>query len=485
MLALVVVFGAFVVSRLHGLTALPVFVDEAVQINWAFHIERTFRILATGKVLQVWCASWIVPWADDVLWATRALSVAVGALGLWATYDVGRRLCDAQAGLLASALYVLCPFLLFYDRIGLSDVFLASFTMLVLSASLLVLETGGLAACVVLGIALTMTVLAKVTGLTALFLPFIARAVLPGKRPVAWRRVAFGPVLAIVATAYPVRFFLKHTMELGAKSVLAAPEAILAVAGDNLLAIVTTLDRYWTRPVLVAVAVSIVLGLTRRSSRRPTLLLLGACGLPILAVVFGARFWYPRYLLPATAPALVLLAAVIRRASRALRLRAVRPWVSALAVALLSIQCLPFDLDLLSDPSRASLLPIDFSQYVTGWSSGYGTVDAATVLRDAARQSADGIRVVTQRGLTDRTPLRSLKVYLYRVPVAFTEANLRSQRGLELLPCDRRTTFALSAPLDDLPRLQNLGNRCGRVMSFRKPGGSVALALCRLRLDCY
>src|SRR5262249_62324098 len=103
---------SYFASRLYALTLLPVFLDETLHARWAREIAEGRRPLGRpwewGRALTVWLGALVTPWASDLLWANRALSVAAGAVALWATLAAGRRLYGDTIGLVAGVLYVVC-----------------------------------------------------------------------------------------------------------------------------------------------------------------------------------------------------------------------------------------------------------------------------------------------------------------------------------------------------------------------------------------
>lgn len=60
-------FAAYAATRFIGLTKLPIFVDEGGHLAWALKVWKGFPFtpLEDGKLLQVWLASLVVPWASD------------------------------------------------------------------------------------------------------------------------------------------------------------------------------------------------------------------------------------------------------------------------------------------------------------------------------------------------------------------------------------------------------------------------------------
>ena len=132
----------YAVSRLIGLTTLPIFCDEAIHIQWAAQILRGHLLapLHDGKLLHVWLIALGLRWVSDPLWVARVLAVLEGAIALYACFRIGARLYDRLAGFLCAALYVMCPFTLFYDRTALADGPLSAFAALTLLWSIAVIR---------------------------------------------------------------------------------------------------------------------------------------------------------------------------------------------------------------------------------------------------------------------------------------------------------------------------------------------------------
>ena len=98
---------AFFAVRTYRLTSLPIFIDESLHLFWSQRVreEPGFeRPLRDGKPLQALVTSLTVPGAADPLWAGRFTSVMVGAAGMWAAWQIGRRLFDEKTGWAAAVL---------------------------------------------------------------------------------------------------------------------------------------------------------------------------------------------------------------------------------------------------------------------------------------------------------------------------------------------------------------------------------------------
>jgi len=109
-------------------------------------------------------------------------------------------------------------------------------------------------------------------------------------------------------------------------------------------------------------------------------------------VLVGGRYWFPRYVLPAMPPLFLLVALAAERRGRA------ATWVTA---GLLTAAWVRFDAALIADPARAPLPPVERSQYIYDWPSGYGLAEVVTAMRRAAERTP-----VTVLRDQSSTPLR-------------------------------------------------------------------------------
>ena len=378
--ALGAIVALYLVTRLPDLMRLPVFLDEAMHLDWAFRTAATGQLVGHtdgGRYLPIWAYALLAGHAPDPLRAARLLSVASGlaaALGLaW----LGRLVGPPRAGLLAAFLYVASPFTLLYDRMALVDSLLGALLVYVLAFGLLWIRTGSRLYAIALGLALGAAGLTKLSGLLLLAVPLalvLASRADHGPRLRAQLVWVYGTVLVLLVPLFldhagTGRFFSENLWILrsGADgSSFIARNAGLAVAW--LLAYLTPVGA-----ALVALAAAFAL---RDRDRADMLLLCVAAGWCLWFVLAGGRYWFPRYMLPAIAPLLLLLA------RRAARLGRVAPWLVAGALA---AAWLRFDAALIADPVKAPLPPVERSQYIYDWPSGYGLAEVVSRLHQAAR----------------------------------------------------------------------------------------------------
>jgi hypothetical protein len=470
--------GFYFLTRFLSLDALPVFLDEAVHIQWAERLYGEGRILrpvGSGRLLAVAAYGLALPF-DDRLWAARCVAAIAGAVSLLLTALLAHRLFGPRAAFLAGSLYIVSPFALVYDRLALSDGFLSlSIVGLMLAAWILIHEPAGAKARAAVAILVVLAVCSKVSAL--LFLPAVPAVLLTLEGD---RRRAFRPFFEALATgllgALPMLwFFAANSAEISAQHIV-DPRG----AGSVLLS--TALDMrewaqcYFSVPVLAVAAASAIL---LRDGR--AIWLVGSVVVPFVLFALFSQPWSARYVLP-TLPSLVILVAGGIDAVAA-RFKPSRGGLAAfLLFALISIPGLGFDRALLFDPARAPFPADDRLQLVTGWPSGYGIRELSARL---TREAEPGpLTAFVDTGGT-RTLPTSLAVLVGRHPsVRLVEGDFGSAAFRSQMTTQARSgrTFAIVGPRPadfDLRALLE-GARLERLEVFQKPGGEWAATLFRL-----
>jgi hypothetical protein len=215
-------------------------------------------------------------------------------------------------------------------------------------------------------------------------------------------------------------------------------------------------------------------------------------------------YWYPRYILFATIPFLVLAARFLTVLARwaagqlvpgrveSETLERTRPgtsstaykgeavWIAGLLTAVL-VPAIRFDLALLADPVKAPLPRLERFQYVDGFSSGYGCPEAVAWLR--GELAADPGRVtVAAETPGRRTLFLCLRTYFMDEPRAelrWLDPNEPVGRRMLLERAAVHPTFVITGSKEEA------GNRfdpLGGVLlaQWRKPNGMLAGELYRV-----
>ncbi len=377
--ALSLVYAA---TRLHHLTALPLFVDES------FHIDTAQRALAGqvlasaehGRFFRVWFNAFLGPEAPVAAFTSRAGTVIVGLLGLAAFYALARAFASHRAGLLGLALWIAAPYLLFYERMALADPQLVAFSAVAVWLAWQVVRTGAAWAAIGLGLTLALVLLAKAPGVVWLPLPLVAALLAP--RLTVRRRAAlvglavaaFGVVWGPLALALRVKGY--NYFGLAGHFTGGVDEGLLDRTWRNLGDVLAIDAAYLGAPVLLAALAGGLYWLARRP--RPALLALLALGMSGGgAILFGttvnsryALNHVPWLLLPLAVGAGLLIERIPR--ARWPVYAALGAWVMLVGV--------PFMRDAWRDPARLALHGNDPKEYVTHEAAGYGAAEVGAWL---------------------------------------------------------------------------------------------------------
>jgi 4-amino-4-deoxy-L-arabinose transferase-like glycosyltransferase len=498
--------------RLPGLLALPIFCDESVYLRYAQLIARApvsrafLSVVDPKPPLHYWLLALALRAMSDPLLAARLLSVVAGAASLLVLFPLSRELANLARGTderkgvgafspgsfaaMASALFVACPFLAFYQRLALAEGLLVLEALLVAWLSLRwAASAGGPPArfrkeMLVLGLALGAAVLTKQNFSYVLFgLPILAVALRPRRdRHPSFRSFALGylGILAlsillflpylVVQPGPPLRDRLFYRATHGGFSGGIASHA--RIAWDNL--------RYVFFPTTVTPISPIQYEGFRAPAEggwlwiylTPPVFLLALAGLAVLAWLKEYRLlcflgvWtllalcpflpfatvaVPRYALTAVPPLLLAAAFLLDRVVRSIRrlLAGAFPGRVTAAVVILALSAWP--LVSIADQDtrweRQRLVRADRWQYVSGWPCGLASRRAADFLR--ARAATGPIVVITTESLGTPNDVvwtyldRTRNISLFFAPWALEAPILRPVPGQP----DR---FLLNADLHDL-----------------------------------
>ena len=423
----------FAASRLFDLEKLPLFLDEALHIVWsarAFEPSRLIRHVNDGKLLQVYLFSALLPWTSEPVWLARACSGIAGFFGMVGAQLIGRRLYGPRVGWLAALAYLVSPYALFHDRMALADVYVSTLSGLSLLASLRLAERPGAGRAIVVALALAATTLAKMTGVLSAAIPVLTLLLLGTSGARRWLPLVGGLFASIVGL--PLFYFAKRARvyghladAVGEHGAAAAPE-LASDFGVRFLGELVWLQEYWTWPLLLAAGAGLSLAVARRDRKG---ILLGMLAIvPLAAFPFVSGHIFPRYLVASIIPTAILVGsfgdALWRRFGGRL---------AVAALLALAAPALRFDALLLRDPLRAPLPEIERGQYLMGWQSGYGVVDAAQYLRGELARNREGMRLVLHTN-SERAINLILRAYLMNQPaLEITDRDLADPRELQEL----------------------------------------------------
>ena len=169
----------YLFSRFYNILSLPIFTDEAIYIRWAQIAKQDanwrFISLTDGKQpMFIWLMMISLRFIQDPLLAGRIISVGAGFMTLIGMYFLGREVFRSnKIGLISSALYVVFPMSLVYDRMALYDGLVGTFAVWGLLLIILLVRTIRLDVALVLGMVIGGGVLTKTSGFFSIYLlPF-------------------------------------------------------------------------------------------------------------------------------------------------------------------------------------------------------------------------------------------------------------------------------------------------------------------------
>ncbi len=368
-------------TRLPALDALPLHNDEGLHLTRAVEVWRghPFWAISDGKIVNHWLIAALYPQSAPVF-TGRMATLLVGMTGLAAGLALARRVAGGSTGmLLAGALWLLSPYLLFYERLAFSDAEAGALVVVAVWLSYRLAESGLWRDAILTGLALAAAMLLKFTA--APFALAVALIVLAMARyPVRRRGLVLAAVAGVVAACFVIP--LGYLLLRGDDVFSIAFGWIGGASGQGGLALAGNLQRLWAQLTgfgTVSWAALLAAGLVVLAAWRGGRILVAAWGLPLLLMMVLGREVLSRHYVVALPLALTLagagLAVGVRRfkRSQSRQLAVYAAWVA------LALGFVPFALTAYNDPAALPLPAEVRYEHVTSHSSGYG-------LREAVRQ---------------------------------------------------------------------------------------------------
>lgn len=445
------ILGLFFFIRLANLTLLPIFVDEAIYIRWSqvMRVESTLRFLplSDGKQpLFMWLTIPFLKIFSDPLFAGRFLSVLSGLGSLAGLFLISYQLFkDKKIALVASLLYAVIPFLVFFDRMALVDSMLAMFGIWTAYLGILLVRWLRLDLAMITGMILGVALITKSPAIFfALLLP-AAILIADWFNLREWRKI-IPRVLKLIGlwgVVYLFAFFIYNLLRLGPnfnmigirnKDYIFSVREIFSHPLDplrpHLTDLAVWLPNLLTWPILLSAIVGWIWLWWRQEKRREAIFLCLMITVPLLIQSIFARVFTPRYILFTIWPLLIFAAYCLVSALRLLATTglstaclSVRPCLPAgrrgkvtvdrqwLVVGLLGVILLPavwYNFHLLYKLERAPLPRKMRSGYLEEWTAGQGIKETAEFIK--GRTSRGSVLVGTE-GAFGTLP-DGLQVYL-------------------------------------------------------------------------
>jgi 4-amino-4-deoxy-L-arabinose transferase-like glycosyltransferase len=380
------------------LMALPAFEDEGSQLHSVWRLieaREWLQPLGEGKPLETWLMVPLVRLGGQPLAAIRALHVLVGMIGAVLAYRLGLGVTDRWTAWIGGSLFAICPFVVYLQRLALSDILLCTAGIWVLVSVLRFTESPTWARAAEWAFGLLLAAFCKFpVGFVFLVSVPLALALMPAsqrrrllKEPHLTRLLAALAPVALLAFAVigvaVIRSQRGQSPGFGLQDLLGIGlghyQNIGAGTGGPRPNLLHELTAQLSEPVaiigLMGLAASAIFG----DWRQRWLIAFGA--LPMLAIGFLAEFWYSRYLL-FTLPPLIVAATCGWRSLSLYAGRLRRPCEMGALVVCVVFMVHQTTLIIL-DPAAANWSPLDRYQYFEGPGSGYGYPEAAKFVLEA------------------------------------------------------------------------------------------------------
>jgi hypothetical protein len=407
---------AYLLTRLAAVGNIPIFLDEGTYLWLAQQFLRgeLSRGWGHGKPLVVWLMAVPLGLGINGLYAARIAAVVMGGVGLAATVALTWRAVSPRAAFIVGWLWVLTPYILFFERIATPDAVLADLAMFAIWLSWEVFHSARArpALALLAGLSLAAAAMAKLP--VGLFF-FLA----PGGLWLADRSRPRGGARLILVYALPALFAAgvaavvalrlmrgQQTLAFGLEEIFTKGRATGSrweLIRVNAAALAGWLWIYLTPGLAVAALAGWLLAFIHRSAQRVLAIL---SGIWLLAFVWlAATYWVPRYALPVIPILLLLSGAGIDRllaliwqrlSSSPAAFRRASGAIGLIGAAIIVAPAVWLDTGIIRDPITARVPAIDHQQYIAGSASGFGTVQTAAVLEALVATAGEDYQIIVR-----------------------------------------------------------------------------------------
>ncbi|MBE2184854.1 MAG: glycosyltransferase family 39 protein [Anaerolineae bacterium] len=365
----------FFASRIPSLTELPLHNDEGLHLTRAVEVWNLhpFWEIGDGKIINHWAIALFYP-QNAPVFAGRIATIFISTLGLAAAFNIGRGLAGNSGGALAASLWIVTPYIFFYERLAFSDSEAGALVVVAIAANLKLARSGAIRDAIITGFWLALAVLFKFTAAPYAFSIVLITLLLP-QYPLRRR----GVMLAVIALtgiamfAVPLAYLIlrrEPLFEIALGWVGVGSSQIEGAGLSGNIARFATLMTTFGIP-LWALLTMIGLALTGIFRRKTDIVLLAAAFIPFMLTITLGREVLPRHF-AAALPILVALGGA-GLGMALIRLPALPRRLMALVIAI--TLAIPFALLAIIAYDAPENLPLPAeirAEHITDHSSGYG-----------------------------------------------------------------------------------------------------------------
>jgi len=408
--------------RVFNLTKLPVFGDEAIYIRWAqvMRAEPSLRFLplTDGKQpLFMWLVIPFLKFISDPLIAGRTVSVIAGAGTLAGIFVLTKILFRSiRLSLIASLLYAISPFSIFFDRLALADSLLSLFGVWAFVFSLLTAKKVRLDTAMLSGFCLGGALLTKSPAI--FFSVLIPTTLLLHEWPkmLKERFNRLSVFVFLFTFTYVIGYGIYNILRLGEnfhmiglrnKDYVYSLSHLLQSPFDPLRPYLDrSLEYFWILgPGLLVILIIIGIYVGLKEMRKETLVLLAWGVLPLLAVAEFSKTMTARYIYFAV-PYFFVLASLVFLNEKFLSVKLIK-----VVFVVFVVHALLNDFQLVTNPQSVRLPRSERSGYLEEWTAGYGIKEVADFIKNEYMRNSSQKIVVGTEGYFGTLP-DGLQAYL-------------------------------------------------------------------------
>ena len=416
---------AYLFLRIHDLSGLPVFVDEAIYIRWGQLIksESTLRFvpLQDGKQpFFMWLTAGFLKFVSDPLIAGRLVSVFSGLATMIGVGSLAVLLTKKTSiFLLGMALYLLVPYTLFFDRMALVDSLLACFGVWSILLAIVLGREKRLDIAMILGIVLGLAMLTKSPAIFfVVFSPLLAVVYGFSRKNKKELLVLFGLVGISLGFVLAIYTILRlgpnfHMIAIRNKDYVWPLSEITKHPLDPLIPHLKDVWRYYFGYLTLPVMVLGIIGMAKLVAKDwKNSILLFWWIVPLVVQSAIAKTFTARYILYTVPLFLVFSAVTVDQLLLRIKTNRNNLLVSGVVVFGLMLPLLRFDWLLLASPEKTPLPKDERQGYLQDWTSGWGIRQSAEYIKSLPKETPI---VVGTEGYFGTLP-DGLQIYLDKEP---------------------------------------------------------------------
>lgn len=395
-LVLAILTIVYFASRFYSILAMPIFTDEAIYIRWAQIAKQDanwrFISLTDGKQpMFIWLMMISLRFIQDPLLAGRIVSVGAGLMTLVGMYFLGREVFKSnKVGLASSALYVIFPMALVYDRIALYDSLVGTFTVWALFLIVLLVRRVRLDAALILGMVAGGGVLTKSNAFFSVYLLPFSLILFDWRGKDLKNRIAKLIFFAVIAVAITYGFYFILRLSPFFHIIAEKNSIFVYTFRDwldhplnffigNLRSFWDWMNRYLTWPLIVLAAGSFIV---KKPFFREKLVLFLWFIIPIVALGIFGKTLYPRFIFFMVLPLLPLVAFSLVN----IHLKFKKLYLFIAFCFLIFSLAFKTDYLILTDFAKSGIPFSDRGQYQVDWPSGGGVKESVRLFEDEAKK---------------------------------------------------------------------------------------------------